>query len=55
VGRATAGSGAGAAWAVSALPLATNAAAPAAAPFKNRRLPTPFFFDLLVGSDTVTS
>jgi hypothetical protein len=53
VGRSTAGRGTGAACTLSLVPLATNAAALAAAPFKNRRRPTGFFFDLLVGSDTV--
>src|SRR5262245_26490989 len=54
VGGATPGRGDANAGADSAGVFVTSAAAPTAAPFKNRRRPTPVFFDLPDRSDTVT-
>src|SRR5262245_32124581 len=53
VGGATLGRGGDDAGADSQGVFVTNAAAPTAAPFKNRRRPTPLFFDLPDRSDTV--
>src|SRR5690242_18519075 len=53
VGGATLGRTGGKAGADSAGVFVTKAAAPTAAPFRNRRRPTPVFFDLPDRSDTV--